>query len=109
MKTIGIFKTGCPSGWTRLSAWDDKFLQGAAAYNETGGGAATHTHYINMPSKTNFYGSNSTDKHPGNQRYGPEYFAHYGHSHTLDPPSANTSTEASLPEHIDVVFCYKED
>jgi hypothetical protein len=40
---IAIFKTTCPGGWTRVSAWDGKFLRGAPAYGNTGG-SATHTH-----------------------------------------------------------------
>jgi hypothetical protein len=42
---IAMFDVACPSGWTRVSAWDGKFLRGAAAYGGTGG-SDTHTHSI---------------------------------------------------------------
>jgi hypothetical protein len=40
---IGMFDASCPAGWTRVSAWDAKFIRGAASYGGTGG-ADTHTH-----------------------------------------------------------------
>jgi len=40
---IGMFDASCPSGWTRVSAWDAKFIRGAASYGGTGG-SDTHTH-----------------------------------------------------------------
>jgi hypothetical protein len=40
---IAIFDAACPNGWTRVTAFDSKFLYGGAAYGATGG-AATHTH-----------------------------------------------------------------
>ncbi len=107
MKTIGIFKSNCPNGWSPLTAWNGKFLQGATSYGDTGG-TDTHYHSINMPSQLSF-GTNSPTEHPGNQNYGAEYFAHNWHEHTMDPASANTSTDNHLPEYIDVVFCYMED
>lgn len=43
-KFVGIFKTASiPSGWTRVAAWDDKFIRGAETYGGTGG-AADHIH-----------------------------------------------------------------
>ena len=69
---VGIFKTASlPSGWTRVAAFDDKFLRGAAAYGGTGG-AATHTHtYSDVIGHTHGAGSYVTDTEP----------AHY-HSYT---------------------------
>lgn len=46
---IAIFDVDCPSGWTRVSAWDGKFSRGAASYGGSGG-AATHTH--DLPNHT---------------------------------------------------------
>ncbi|OGT32128.1 MAG: hypothetical protein A2W28_09735 [Gammaproteobacteria bacterium RBG_16_51_14] len=40
---IGMFNTTCPTGWTRVTAFDDKFLVGKATYGGTGG-ATTHKH-----------------------------------------------------------------
>lgn len=44
-KFIGAFNASCPSGWTRVSAFDGKFLVGKATYGGTGG-TTTHTHSI---------------------------------------------------------------
>jgi hypothetical protein len=107
MKTIGIFKSGCPSGWTLMSEWVGKFLQGASSPGGTGG-SDTHYHSVNMAPELSF-GTNSTVKHPGNQNYGSEYFSHYYHYHTMDPASSATSTDTSLPPYMGVVFCYKEE
>lgn len=43
-KMIAVFNVACPSGWTRVSAWDDKFIRGATTYGGTGGSSGTHTH-----------------------------------------------------------------
>jgi hypothetical protein len=40
---ISMFNTSTPSGWTRESELDSKFVEAKATYGETGG-AATHTH-----------------------------------------------------------------
>ena len=42
---IAIFVAACPTGWTRVSAWDGKYLRGAASYGGAGG-AATHDHTV---------------------------------------------------------------
>ena len=34
----------CPAGWTRVSAWDNKFIRGSATYDAVGGGTDTHLH-----------------------------------------------------------------
>jgi hypothetical protein len=40
---IAMFDAACPSGWTRVSAWDSKMIRGASSYGGTGGSDA-HTH-----------------------------------------------------------------
>ncbi len=107
MKTIGIFKTNCPTGWTRLSSWDGKFLQGASTYGATGG-TETHLHAINLPNQHMSF-THASLVNLGNQNYGPEYIAHFYHGHDVNPASANTDTVNHLPEYIDVVYCYLED
>ena len=34
----------CPTGYTRLTALDNRFLQGNTTYNAAAGGASTHQH-----------------------------------------------------------------
>lgn len=108
MKTIGIFKNNCPGGWTRMVAWDGKYLMGANGDVGTSGGTDTHKHSVTFPNQINFSETGSAE-HPGNHNYGPEYLSHFTHQHYLAPDPANTSEESSLPETMDVVFCYKED
>jgi hypothetical protein len=40
---ILIADAACPSGWTRVSAFDGLFVRGASSYGGTGGGG-THSH-----------------------------------------------------------------
>jgi hypothetical protein len=40
---IGMFDAACPGGWTKMDAWNNKFVRGADTYGGTGG-ADTHTH-----------------------------------------------------------------
>jgi hypothetical protein len=53
---IAIFDTSCPSGWTRFSALDNRFIRGAASYGATGG-SNTHSHTVDGP--TNSAGSHT--------------------------------------------------
>lgn len=104
MKTIGIFKSSCPSGWTRLSAWDDKFLMGADSYGSTGGDDQ-HTHSMTMNTTVtgNAIGGFTVREAPNH----PEG-CDVSHTHTITFSSANTTTRTILPPYVDVVFCYKE-
>src|SRR3990170_1853164 len=43
-KMVVVFNVSCPTGWTRVTAWDDKFIRGASSYGGTGGSSGTHTH-----------------------------------------------------------------
>jgi len=71
--TIGLFDAACPSGWTRVSAWDGKFLRGSATYNAAAGGAATHTHttaahvHTNAGHTHHFYHVHTGPSHTHNQ------------------------------------------
>jgi len=67
----------CPAGWTRVSAWDNKFVRGSATYDAAGGGADTHVH--TGPSHTHGVASHS---HTGvaHTHTGPS------HSHNQNSP-----------------------
>ena len=41
---IILADAACPSGYTRVTVVDGKFLVGGATYNAAAGGAASHTH-----------------------------------------------------------------
>lgn len=122
---IAIFRSSCPSGWTRVSAWDNRFIRGASSYGGTGG-ASTHTHAISslanhthsVSSHQHGFGEtgvNSTTDSPGT---GSGISLSQGHIHygggasgsSTDTLSANSPTAgsaSSLPAYIAVVF-YKK-
>ena len=55
---ITMFDTNCPSGWTRLTALDGKFLTGGATYNTAVGGSDSITlAEANLPSHTHGVGT----------------------------------------------------
>ena len=55
---ISMFDTNCPSGWTRLTALDGKFLVGGATYNAAAGGSDSITlAEANLPSHTHGVGT----------------------------------------------------
>ncbi|MFA5024673.1 MAG: hypothetical protein WC523_07030, partial [Patescibacteria group bacterium] len=55
---IAMFDAACPTGWTRFTALDGRFVRGAATYGTTGG-ADTHTHSITT--STGWVGSQSAN------------------------------------------------
>lgn len=132
---IGIFNGACPSGWTRVSAFDGKVLRGAASYGGTGG-ADSHTH--TGPSHTHTGPSHTHDQ---NYSAGSYYTAGANPIVATDPngmPMAvnagsgsaaylmnagvsaggtgatgaggtgATGSGSSWPPYIDVVFCSKD-
>ena len=59
---IALFDTDCPSGWTRVSALDGKFLTGGASYNAAVGGNNSITlAETNLPSHTHGAGTLAAD------------------------------------------------
>jgi len=85
---IAMFDAACPSGWTRVSAWDSKFLRGAAAYDVVGGGAATHTHTVAAHIHTNL-----GHTHDWNH-------THTGPSHTHDQNTAGAIATAGETNYV---------
>jgi hypothetical protein len=81
---IGMFDVACPSGWTRVSAWDNKFIRGAATYGGTGG-SATHTHSgpSHTHNTTDHTHIDATHSHtsPSHTHLGPSHDHFAGHSH----------------------------
>jgi len=82
---IAIFDTSCPTGWTRVSAFDGLFLRGSDTYGGTGG-AETHTHSIDPPSTAT--SSNGL------------------HYHGFTVPSYNTGNQSAYHTHL---ISYEED
>ena len=104
---IGIFDSSCPSGWVRVSAWDDKFVMGKSSYGTTGG-AATHTHTFKAAATTSGV---EPGTHRVNQPLTNLTGIDWNHTHSVAAQSGLVSTAvANWPAYIDVLFCsYNED
>jgi len=100
---IAPFDADCPTGWTRLSAWDNTFVRGAASAGGSGG-SSTHYHASDPPA-----GFCAPDGQSSQSVGGPpgDWMATYAHGHPVDFPSTNTAAADSLPPYVNVVFCKK--
>jgi hypothetical protein len=106
MKTIGIFKSNCPEGWTRLSEWDGKFMRGYASYGDTGG-TTQHFHTVNYPSKTTGEGTDRAVIYTG-VNSPRRFYVPVEHTHLVDVSEGVSGNANNIPPCIDVVFCYSE-
>ncbi len=102
---IFIFDDSCPTGWTRVSAFDGSFLRGSSVYGGTGGGVG-HTHEFNQSGKftnratmgSSFWASDSAT----------DMVTVYNHSHPYNRGSSTSDSTFSEPPYIEVVFCKKD-
>jgi len=99
---IAIFQGDCPSGWTRVSAFDGKFLRGASSYGGEGG-AQNHYHTCDIPE---FDSDNESVGSAGG--YFGQTSPYKYHKHKINPPATDTDTKDHLPPYINVVFCKKD-
>lgn len=77
---IAMFDTNCPSGWTRLTALDGKFLVGGTSYNTAAGGSDSITlAVVNLPSHTHGAGTLGADS-AGSHSHGT---TDPGHTHDI--------------------------
>jgi len=104
---IMAFDTSCPSGWTRVSAFDGLYLRGASTYGGTGGGSS-HSHdgwnfdvrYID-PSDLTAAGYALS----GDGDYIYKTIA--AGATTFYPVEADFASDATEPPYIEVIFCKK--
>lgn len=96
------FDDVCPSGWTRVSAFDNNFLRGSSTSGGTGGNSE-HTHTFDPASKQVSYSLvHSSD-------WGPDEISHLNqHYHTINIPSTVSGPAEHIPPYINVVFCKKD-
>jgi len=123
---IGIFTTSCPSGWTRVTAFDDVLLMGSTNYGVTAG-SSSHAHSQRVDSPIFTYSSTEADathitlltfdESPTGilqikrsfDRGGPEDPDYaYGFIGTYSESSGIGSTSETFPPYIDVIFCKKD-
>lgn len=83
---IIMSEVDCPTGWTRLSAMDNKFPRGAAAAGTTGG-ADTHKHTVTI---------------------GASWTATSGGWVLPEAAIYDTSADSNIPAYRTVIFCKKD-
>lgn len=118
---ILMFDSACPTGWTRVSAWDNKFVRGAAAYGGTGGAAThTHTYAVHAHGHTHAVGTLAVAGASGSVTIGGAgtAFAKAAHTHVggaltntdafVNALAGTSDAASSLPAYVDVIFCKKD-
>lgn len=126
---IAIFTSSCPEGWSRFSAFDNRFLRGAVSFGGEGGTVIhshtvshshtisshnhqvySHTHELNGDYDCTGGDSWCTDKWYVKQTpSGPTTSTTYTtpNSGTISSSNPTTSNAQNLPPYIDVIFCQK--
>lgn len=103
---IAIFDAACPDGWTRVSAFDSKFLRGYATYGVVGG-SVQHRHSHDHPQDSVDQCGDYMEVESG---FGEEV-AGPAHDHTFNLAAMQSSYATGndhLPPYINVVFCKKD-
>jgi len=110
---IGIFDTSCPSGWTRVSAFDGLFLKGSVDYGVTGGDSS---HYHSQRTGSTIW-PDVTDLAVYDGIHGSYSISRittsgggdaYDDIPALTGSSGLGGTSEPYPPYIDVVFCKKD-
>lgn len=91
---IAIFET-LPSGWTRNTTYDNRFMKGATSYGTTGGGSHNHT----MSSTTSVKSRDGGIV--GIYPYGSYIWPAPGHSHSI---GGSTGSSDPLPPYRTQIF-----
>ena len=92
---ITIASTIPPLGWTRVTAFDSKYLRGASTYGGTGG-ATTHTHTYSATTSVSSLAAVN----------GANAYAALSHSHTV---SGTTGAANNLPLYYSTIFVKRVD
>ena len=101
---IAIFDAACSTGWTRVTAFDNKFLRGGATYVASGGGADTHDHGVDPPDT----GSGQPSGTGSVQSGAGSTVALSTHNHQVDIGSFTSGNGSNVPVYSQVVFCKKD-
>ncbi|MFC1631258.1 hypothetical protein ACFL2I_01775 [Candidatus Omnitrophota bacterium] len=112
---------GCPDGYSRVTALDNKFLVGGSSYNSAAGGSNTHSHAAGSykgPSHTHSVNGNTDWAAQDEYGLGDDFVqGATHHTHTISITSGangtgsvtGTSAEAdNRPEFATVILCEKD-
>ncbi|MHA1368164.1 MAG: hypothetical protein ACTSRA_00425 [Promethearchaeota archaeon] len=110
---IGIFDASCPSGWTHVSAYNGKFIRGAASAGATGGSDTIAAHHHTIPSMSYTGNTGSGIGTFSLVLLGVPSVVLLDHTHSMNHThSAQTSSDDgghdNRPSYIEVVFCKKD-
>ncbi len=124
---IAIFDAACPTGWTRVSAWDSKMIRGAASYGGSGGSDThTHSHSHTYAGHTHAQNYGAQDQVTSANLVVAEDVSGVAMSVTggggaaayqmrsgsgtggVGSTTTNAQSASSLPAYVDVVFCKKD-
>ncbi|MBU3964149.1 hypothetical protein KJ562_00195 [Patescibacteria group bacterium] len=96
---IAMFNASCPTGWTRFTALDGKFLVGGSSYNATAGGSNTITLTTNeLPAHTHTGTTASSGAHTHTTRAG-SYAEGYPEGISKSVVTASTLETSSSGSH----------
>ncbi len=96
-KVITLAESSCPSGWTRESAFDNRFIMGSSSYGTTGG-SNSHNHGGSFSGGSG--GASSAGYIPGGDVYVCQ--ASGGHGHTV---TGTISSVSSAPPYATSYVC----
>jgi hypothetical protein len=96
--------SSCPDGWTQETAFNGKFIMGAAGYGTTGG-SDTHTHDYSVPLTYSDYYTATYEV----RDYASVYMPEVTHRHrTFAINSTSDNASVGLPPYIEVIYCRKD-
>lgn len=111
--------TACPTGYTRLSTLDGKFLVSGSAFSAAAGGSNSHTHSAGSFSAASHSHSGTTSS-PVSGAFsdggsGDRSYSSGSHTHNLTtsasgalPVSGTSAAADSRPEFATVILCQKD-
>ncbi|MEM7826879.1 MAG: DUF2341 domain-containing protein [Candidatus Aenigmatarchaeota archaeon] len=97
-KALLLSNFGCPSGWTRNSDFDGRFIRGSGTYGAFGG-SETHSHIMSGITSTS--SSIASTKDSGTSYYAFS-FPDPMHVHNYN---VTTSSESNIPPYLTLILC----
>lgn len=100
-KFVLMSDTSCPTGWTRESAFDNRFPKVTGSYGTTGSGVTSHTHNVSLTT-----GGPSGSSILATSAFTGTNFATPSHTHSI---SGSTDSFTMYPPYLKTYFCSNSD